>query len=487
MKRLDEEVSGVDPLVWNTTGDGQGSGASARRGLSALPSKDAHLVTSLPGLSPSAFPHKHWAGHIEVDSKHGGSLFYWLFEAAEDADTAPLVVWMNGGPACSSMDGLFLENGPFRLNADSSIAVNPYSWHQKAHLLYIDQPVGTGLSYTQGHVYPKNDAQVNLHLLAFFDAFYAVHDHLVGLPLFLSGESHAGHYLPSLGQAIMKRRSQRDTTPIQLGGLLIGNGWFDPRTQYDVSDFAHALGVISESQVRTQKVKQAKCHSKLDKGTYLSSECWDLLDDVIKASGVTGKQKMLMYDARVYTKSTSSFPPNHQRVEKYLNRKDVREALHATACNIQFKECTDPPYLALKHQDGLGVTQELEYLLGEDLPVLFYTGQYDIICNHLGVDKALQNLNWPHAKEFRDAQPSVWWSENVAGYVRTGGSLTAVLVLGAGHMVPMDQPAHALNLLNRFIAKNHIGDYKQSIQPTPPLKKKAGALHSRRDRDVRGE
>lgn len=61
-------------------------------------------------------------------------------------------------------------------------------------------------------------------------------------------------------------------------------------------------------------------------------------------------------------------------MEKYLNKKDVRMAIHATSCPLQFKECTDPPYNALKHQDGLGVTKEVTVLLDRGIPMLFFNG-----------------------------------------------------------------------------------------------------------------
>jgi carboxypeptidase C (cathepsin A) len=72
---------------------------------------------------------------------------------------------MNGGPGCSSMDGLFLENGPFKLDDQLALHLNPHSWHHLADVLYIDQPVGTGLSFTTNRDgYPRNDEQVNAHL-----------------------------------------------------------------------------------------------------------------------------------------------------------------------------------------------------------------------------------------------------------------------------------------------------------------------------------
>lgn len=227
-------------------------GDSSSPGL--LPLND-RLVHSLPGLDNKKYPHRHWAGYVDVASK--GHLFYWLFEAWEAPSTAPLVVWLNGGPGCSSMDGLFLENGPFQLGSDSpqTVSVNNHAWAAAANVLYIDQPVGTGLSYTTSNVYPKNDGDVNKALLDFFNGFFAIHKDLVGREMFLTGESHAGHYLPSLAQAIVLRNEKlqgldkkapaaSSVESLNLGGVAIGNGWFDPRTQYDVSEFAH--GQVSE-------------------------------------------------------------------------------------------------------------------------------------------------------------------------------------------------------------------------------------------------
>jgi carboxypeptidase D len=135
------------------------------------------------------------------------------------------------------MDGLFLENGPFKLTDQGNLEVNPNAWAKQAHLLYIDQPVGTGLSYvSDAKTYPRNDGDVNRALLAFMDALQAVHTWLPGRKVFLTGESHAGHYLPSWAQALMARADKQKSSAtqpppnevVELGGVAIGNGWFDP-------------------------------------------------------------------------------------------------------------------------------------------------------------------------------------------------------------------------------------------------------------------
>lgn len=120
------------------------------------PNPDAHLVTSMPLLPDGLFPTRHWAGHLPASNDgFDKKIFYWLFEPGVDdlANTTneediPLILWLNGGPGCSSMDGLWLENGPFRLKkpddgSNWTIDTNKHSWHMApAWTLYVDQPVG---------------------------------------------------------------------------------------------------------------------------------------------------------------------------------------------------------------------------------------------------------------------------------------------------------------------------------------------------------
>ena len=141
------------------------------------------------------------------------TLHYWFaaYEGKDDWRTKPVVLWLNGGPGCSSMDGLFLELGPLRVapgspNGKARLERRPSSWHRAAHALFLDQPVGTGFSRTSGRSYCRDDACIVNQFETFLARFVRSYKHLVmkddktSVPIFFAGESHAGHYIPHLAK-----------------------------------------------------------------------------------------------------------------------------------------------------------------------------------------------------------------------------------------------------------------------------------------------
>ena len=279
---------------------------------STAPPASSYLVTSLPGLNPADFTTPHYAGHVpttlgDYAATNPDQFFSHLFHPANpDGSTytgaaiPPLLIWLNGGPACSSMDGLYLENGPFRLSPSStnSITVNPHSWHRSpAYTLYIDQPVGTGLSYTGTHTYAKNDAEINAAFYGHLRNYLEIHKDVLkrtessSIPVYFSGESHAGHYIPSMINHILKQ-NKAAAVKIDVVGAAIGNGWFDPYHQYDVSDFAYGAGLVGMPEKRNLQTMNTECQSQLSQGNYNYRKCFNLMDDVIAATANTDGKKV---------------------------------------------------------------------------------------------------------------------------------------------------------------------------------------------------
>jgi len=404
-----------------------------------------------------------------------------------------LIIRLNGGPGCSSLTGLFVENGPFQLRNNNNgwfLEENPHSWHKlPAYVLYIDQPVGTGLSYTTDDEYCSNDQEVNDDLYAFLQNFLKVHADIfvdqqsnsLNRKLWFSGESMAGHYIPSFVSHVLHKTDNNlddgeGGIKINIGGAAIGNGWTDPYYQYSPSMVAYSKGVIDLSQWAHLNSIEDQCRLALSQGKHNNDVCFQLLQDVISSSsGSDETVKMSYYDTRVWDDPDKKYPPGINIVEAYLGNPDasispplhqdipqlVLEAIHATGtikeANQYFEECTDPPYYALQNQEGKGVVRELTHILDhkDNIPILFFNGMDDLICNHVGNEIFLNELSWEHSKTWTTSKRYAWKlssdSSNPVGYVKSHHNLSFLKIKGAGHMVPMDQPEVAFEMMKIFL------------------------------------
>lgn len=158
-----------------------------------------------------------------------------MFEARNNPETAPLVLWLTGGPGCSSELAVFYEQGPYRLDKDGAISTNPHAWNEIANVLYIDQPVGTGFSYADdSKAYVKTEDGVATDMWEFLQTFMKEFPQYAQLDFYVTGESYAGHYVPAISSRIVANNKKLGAgeQKIHLQGLAIGNGLVDPATQY---------------------------------------------------------------------------------------------------------------------------------------------------------------------------------------------------------------------------------------------------------------
>lgn len=173
-------------------------------------------IEHLPGVNFEV-SFKQYAGYLDADK--GRKLFYWFVESEADPENDPLVLWLNGGPGCSSIDGLLTENGPFRIHFDGKTVVkDDFSWNAFANVLYVEGPVNVGFSYNSTDLDPKemyNDdamADSNYHAIVdFFRKFPQFKSH----KFYITGESYAGIYIPTLTRKILEYQS---TNGINLQG-----------------------------------------------------------------------------------------------------------------------------------------------------------------------------------------------------------------------------------------------------------------------------
>jgi len=190
------------------------------------------------------------SGMIEVNSKTGSSMFYWLMEKINGnvtSDDAPLVLWLQGGPGCSGMTGNFFEFGPLMVNSTGlGVERREQTWLDEAHLLFIDNPLGAGYSYAatkDDYVTDMDDMATNLYkvltdLMKMFPDYF-------NRDFYITGESFAGHYIPVISYHILKEGGDLAD---KLKGIAIGDGWTAPWYQVVYSDYAFDVGLLDEKE-----------------------------------------------------------------------------------------------------------------------------------------------------------------------------------------------------------------------------------------------
>lgn len=129
------------------------------------------VITGLPGYH-GHIPFKQYSGYVTVNENAGRNLFYWLTMHDSPKPDTPVVLWMNGGPGCSSLFGAFTENGPFKMTNGSTLLLNPHRWNSVAHMIYLETPAGVGFSYALNGNYTTGDDAVTMDNFQFVVGFF---------------------------------------------------------------------------------------------------------------------------------------------------------------------------------------------------------------------------------------------------------------------------------------------------------------------------
>lgn len=167
---------------------------------SALAAIADDLMKTLPG-APVPLNFNLYSGYLKLTNDTDSKQIHYVFaENPTNPKNAPVVLWLNGGPGCSSMDGFMYENGPFYFSFNSTtLNVNPYAWNSVANMLYFESPAGVGFSIAgnSGNL-ATNDWTTAVDNLTALQLFFKGFPEYLGNEFFISGESYAGIYVPTL-------------------------------------------------------------------------------------------------------------------------------------------------------------------------------------------------------------------------------------------------------------------------------------------------
>ena len=400
-------------------------------------------VLSLPGYGD--VKERQLAGYLPV--RDGAYIYCWLIESRGDPSTDPLVLWLNGGPGSSSFIGLFMENGPYKLGDAGTLVDNPYAWNEHASYLMIDQPAGTGLSVVEGpHAWARTEQEATDQLYHGLQQLFARYPQYRELECFAFGESFAGTYIPMLATRILKGNAGGEP-PIRLSGIGVGDGWVDPYVQQATyGDYAYAHGLIGlQEKVEVDRLYSA-CAKCIVESAPVSSRRADRVCNLIEEYITKASGGANVYDVR----QTGTY--DFGGIGRYLDQPAVRAALHVAASAPAWSDTSKRVGHLLEKGEQDSVA-DLYPALFEQLRVLIYNGVYDMDCNFMGTDAWIGRLHWSHRDAFLQTPRTPWLVDGgLAGHRRSVGGTTQVVVAGAGHLVPMDQPASALALLDGFLS-----------------------------------
>ena len=389
------------------------------------------------------------SGYINVTAED--YLFYWFTGATSAAPAdAPVLIWSNGGPGCSAMEGATTEGGPMWLwdakasaktGFSGTLSRNAYAFNNQVHSIFVDQPRYVGYSTGTGRKVTSSVA-AGKDLVQFILGWYRAFPEHAHRKLILASESYGGHYVPAWANAVLDYNMGRPTAEqIPLKALLIGNGIVNGTVQ------GGSFGEYTKAQ--------------------------KLIPDGVPTPTSDGAARTLMaktlgyspnfYDYRLVDQECCGCTSyNYKEWSDWFLRDEVKEALNVcgTAGQEAFGGCAAgcvglPTF---DDHDTFSYSGSLSRALEEGIDVTFYYGKQDTACNWVGaLEMANTSLVWGGSTKWANTPfAPLKVGHAITGSVRSasgpnGAKLSFYAIDGAGHMVPMDNAAAASEALSSIV------------------------------------
>ncbi|PIA46392.1 hypothetical protein AQUCO_01500134v1 [Aquilegia coerulea] len=405
---------------------------------------EADKIDALPG-QPEGVDFDQYAGYVTVDPKGGRVLFYYFVESPQNSSTNPLVLWLNGGPACSSLIGAMEEQGPFRVNPDGkTLYRNDYAWNNVANVIFLETPAGIGFSYsnTTSDYSQSGDKITAKESYTFLVNWLERFPQYKSRDFYITGESYAGHYVPQLAYTILLNNKHTNQTVINLKGIAIGNAEINDESDYEGQyDYfwTHALNSDETNKAfhkhcipysPTDECTDAEVQSDSDMGTVDIYNIYAHLCPLDRKINKSANGSVHQFDP-----CTDGF------MIDYLNLPEVQKAFHARL--KQWNLCWP-----LDWKDSpKTILPIIKQLMAKNISVWIYSGDIDGRVPVTSSRYSINTLKLPIKTPWRP-----WYTDDeVGGYVVEYKGLVFATVRGAGHQVPSYQPERALTMISSFL------------------------------------
>lgn len=366
-------------------------------------------------------------------------------------EKGPLLLWLNGGPGYSSLYGTFNENGPYVVKENLTLELRNTSWNREFSVLYIDNPVGAGFSFTENEKgYARNLEDSSRDLFEGLKQFFMLFPYYS--TLYLTGESYACKYLVGLAHKIL---NQQPKMVVPLTGAIIGNGMCDPRHQMLYGQSLHSAGLISGKKKELFEKSEQQIRDLIDARQYLKAyHLWDwlMLGELTNGAGsVFGNATGYSYR---YNQLHDRAPEELKYYERFVVLNSTRAALH-----VGNRPFSGNSFLVEQHLFAdfmVSAAPLIDELLTARIDLLLYSGALDIIVPTISTENMISRLKWSGHRKFSNARRRVYREGKgnqtaITGYIQQAEHLTLAVVINSGHILPYEQPSVALDLVAKFV------------------------------------
>lgn len=326
---------------------------------------------------------------------------------------------------------------------------NPFTWNQRFGLLFIDSPLGTGYSIVKNTTeIPHDQFTIASHLLVALQVFLSSNNLFRDRPFYITGESYAGKFVPSLGYRILKQNQYVPSyLRINLKGIAIGNGLTHPIAQVTThANSFYFTGLINEEQkMYFENLQSAVVNLIIARKWKEASDLRAFILD--KLQNVTGLATL--FD---FTRKTD-YPL--EMISEFLNNEEVKEAFGVSK-DVQFQLISEDVMNAL-HDD---VMKSAKYMVEElvgNIQVMLYQGLYDLRDGVVSTEAWVREMHWEGLEGFLKAERKVWKDGNeLIGYVQQFAGLSEVVMYDAGHFAVHDQMRHAQEMIEHWVSEKGL-------------------------------
>ncbi|KAL8233961.1 hypothetical protein R6Q59_020061 [Mikania micrantha] len=428
-------------------------------------------VEYLPGFE-GPLPFYLETGYVGVGENEDVQLFYYFIQSESDPNNDPLMLWITGGPGCSSISGLIYEIGPIQFEAMDyngsfpNLILKPYSWTKMTSIIFLDVPVGSGFSYAKTtFASHSTDIQLCDQVYEFMRKWFKSHPEFVSNPFYIGGDSYSGLPIPIITQLISDGNEAGYEPHINLKGYLLGNPLTFPEEDNFKIRFCNGMGIISDD---LYKSLFHACGGEY-RSEYISPNNVECIQNIElyeqSIYGIQAPQVLEPYCGHVWLIKLPTQKPlkEHTRLSSvkcrfneyklvyyWINDANVQEALHVRKETIEeWIRCPDLNFTITTYD----VRQYHLSLSNKGYRSLIYSGDHDMVIPHQSTQAWTKDLNYSVIDQWRQ------WKHNnqIAGYTQSySNMMTFATVKGGGHTAPQYKPEECFAMFKRWISNQPL-------------------------------